>query len=309
MKSPIIKALAFIPAWLGLATGQAVALDDDPATAPVPNINDFGLDTRRALYIEVSISSEGTTQLLDAGVSNVAPAPTDEEPPLLLLETLDRDGAVIGSQNAWDPRYQLYIRETRGDDEMVIENPGIGFMMVPFDHRIAAFRLSNLQDDPVSTLGEFSVQAEVEAFCLAEPDNENCFGFEARDSDEDGVIDVQDQCPDTPPLADVDADGCAASQLDNDGDSITDDIDECPDTPAGTEVDGSGCPVPQTGGMCDVDTDGDVDRYDIWRLFWSIGTADLEPGDPRDPDGSGYVEIRDVFICLGECDRAYCRPT
>lgn len=63
----------------------------------------------------------------------------------------------------------------------------------------------------------------------------------ALDSDGDGVPDRADQCPNTPAGTPVDAQGCA---LDSDNDGVTDDIDECPNTPAGTDVDAKGCAIP-----------------------------------------------------------------
>ena len=59
------------------------------------------------------------------------------------------------------------------------------------------------------------------------------------DSDKDGVLDPQDQCPDTGPGVRVDSVGCPA---DTDGDGVADYLDACVDTPKGTEVDKHGCP-------------------------------------------------------------------
>ena len=56
------------------------------------------------------------------------------------------------------------------------------------------------------------------------------------DSDEDGVIDGDDKCPDE--LGDPQNEGCPWP--DSDGDTITDNIDSCPDQPGTTE--NSGCP-------------------------------------------------------------------
>ena len=60
------------------------------------------------------------------------------------------------------------------------------------------------------------------------------------DSDGDGVYDHEDQCPNTPAGAPVDAVGCP---LDSDNDGVYDHEDQCPDTPAGAKVDESGCPI------------------------------------------------------------------
>ena len=61
------------------------------------------------------------------------------------------------------------------------------------------------------------------------------------DSDNDGVLDNQDKCPDTPAGVTVDAVGCP---LDSDGDGVYDYLDKCPGTPAGVTVDAVGCPPP-----------------------------------------------------------------
>ena len=67
--------------------------------------------------------------------------------------------------------------------------------------------------------------------------------FAADDTDEDGVTDIEDTCPDTPSGETVDANGCSSSQTetDTDGDGVTDNADTCPDTPSGEMVDAQGC--------------------------------------------------------------------
>ena len=63
------------------------------------------------------------------------------------------------------------------------------------------------------------------------------------DTDNDGVKDDVDICPDTPEGTTVDANGCADSQKDTDGDGVNDDVDTCPDTPSGVPVDANGCEI------------------------------------------------------------------
>ncbi len=60
------------------------------------------------------------------------------------------------------------------------------------------------------------------------------------DSDNDGVDDNGDACPDTPMEAQVDAKGCP---LDSDNDGVIDLDDACANTPAGFKVNEMGCPV------------------------------------------------------------------
>lgn len=62
-----------------------------------------------------------------------------------------------------------------------------------------------------------------------------------RDTDNDGVVDDFDKCPDTPHGVVVDADGCP---LDSDHDGVPDYRDQCAMTPKGTPVDSTGCALP-----------------------------------------------------------------
>lgn len=62
------------------------------------------------------------------------------------------------------------------------------------------------------------------------------------DSDNDGVLDSMDRCPDTPVGIEVDEFGCPKiSQIDSDNDGVYNNSDECPDTPVGAIVDNRGC--------------------------------------------------------------------
>ena len=77
----------------------------------------------------------------------------------------------------------------------------------------------------------------------------NFGGGPPADSDNDGVPDRKDKCPDTPLGARVDENGCP---IDSDADAVPDGIDQCPNTPAGCRVDARGCPIDSDGdGVCD----------------------------------------------------------
>jgi OOP family OmpA-OmpF porin len=101
------------------------------------------------------------------------------------------------------------------------------------------------------------------------------------DSDGDGVVDDQDQCPNTPAGVTVDADGCP---LDDDGDGVPNYQDRCPGTPAGVVVDEQGCPR---------DDDGDgVPNY-------RDRCPDTPAGAPVDQDGcqvSEKIVLRNVLF-------------
>lgn len=72
------------------------------------------------------------------------------------------------------------------------------------------------------------------------------------DSDKDGVPDYLDKCSDTPIDIVVNANGCPP---DKDNDGVPDYLDKCPDTPESVVVDQFGCPV-------DSDKDGVPDYKD-----------------------------------------------
>lgn len=57
--------------------------------------------------------------------------------------------------------------------------------------------------------------------------------------------------------------------------------------------------------VCDVDLDGDVDRDDIRLISMARNTPAL-PGDPRDADGNGIIDVNDARQCAVQCDLPRC---
>ncbi|MGE5176763.1 MAG: thrombospondin type 3 repeat-containing protein [Hyphomicrobiales bacterium] len=120
----------------------------------------------------------------------------------------------------------------------------------------------------------FEITGAVTAFWFGRP----------RDSDEDGVPDKNDKCPDTPRGAVVDATGCP---LDSDGDGVYDGLDTCANTPKGAKVDAKGCPI-------DSDHDGVPDGIDQCDSTAAGVVVDAK-GCGIDSDGDG------VFDGLDKC--------
>lgn len=110
------------------------------------------------------------------------------------------------------------------------------------------------------------------------------FGKSSSDSDNDGVEDGHDACPDTPIGAVIDPHGCP---LDSDGDGVFDGLDNCADTPFGATVDTYGCSK-------DSDGDGVLDGLDKCDRTMVGATVDAY-GCPKDSDGDG------VFDGLDKC--------
>lgn len=105
-----------------------------------------------------------------------------------------------------------------------------------------------------------------------------------RDSDGDGVLDSQDRCPDTAAGSRVDARGCAVI-VDSDGDGVADGSDKCPDSPAGAKVDARGCER-------DSDHDGVADSRDKCPGTSPTVAVDAK-GCELDSDGDGVVDSQD----------------
>jgi OmpA-OmpF porin, OOP family len=104
-------------------------------------------------------------------------------------------------------------------------------------------------------------------------------GGHIKDSDQDGITDRHDKCPNTPLGAKVDAKGCP---MDSDGDGVFDGLDQCSNTPKGVKVDSRGCPV-------DSDNDGVVDGTDQCPNT-PLGAKVDAKGCPIDGDGDGVPD-------------------
>ncbi|MDP6900080.1 MAG: hypothetical protein QGF94_04515, partial [Candidatus Thalassarchaeaceae archaeon] len=124
----------------------------------------------------------------------------------------------------------------------------------------------------------------------------------AGDADADGVIDENDQCPDTPSGELPDIFGCSPSQRDTDLDSVSDAEDICPNTPTNETANSVGCSPSQTN----QDSDGDgVNDIDLSGNQLDI-CPDTDPEDEtvdengcsdsqRDTDGDGVTD--DIDEC------------
>jgi OOP family OmpA-OmpF porin len=103
-----------------------------------------------------------------------------------------------------------------------------------------------------------------------------------KDSDNDGVADDDDLCPNTPKSVIVDQFGCP---VDEDKDGVPDYLDLCSNTPANIPVDIDGCPV-------DSDNDGVPDYLDLCKDT-PEGVLVDKRGCPLDEDGDGVPDYKD----------------
>ena len=114
----------------------------------------------------------------------------------------------------------------------------------------------------------------------------------SADSDNDGVIDKNDQCLQTPEGEQVDDNGCSESQLDDDGDGVMNNVDSCIETPQGEIVNDVGCAESQL----DDDGDGVMNNLDSCietpqgEIVNDAGCAESQ----LDDDGDGIMNNMDL---------------
>lgn len=151
---------------------------------------------------------------------------------------------------------------------------------------------------------------DVVQFILRLPDFEDCNENEIddateADSDEDGVIDDCDGCPNDPLKTEPGMFGCGVVESDSDGDGIPDSEDGCPNDPAKSEPGACGCGVADT----DMDEDGTPDCMDgcpedtnkIAPGTCGCGTPDSDMDEDGTPDCNDGCPADFNKTTPGEC--------
>jgi OOP family OmpA-OmpF porin len=126
----------------------------------------------------------------------------------------------------------MNLQETHGDMACI-------YPLVVGDSKGAAAMTKAMKGSPCGFVEEAEMVKRSDAMASYV---EKVFFNVNPDSDMDGVIDMKDDCPDTPNGAPVDTKGCP---LDTDKDGVLDHLDQCPKTPMGAKVDSVGCWINQ----------------------------------------------------------------
>ncbi|MEP2238998.1 MAG: thrombospondin type 3 repeat-containing protein, partial [Maribacter sp.] len=125
-------------------------------------------------------------------------------------------------------------------------------------------------------------------------DENGCTVITIPDSDNDGVANADDDCPNTPTGDTVDENGCTVTTVtDSDNDGVADADDDCPNTPTGDTVDENGCTVTI---ISDSDNDGVADADDDCPNTPTGDTVDANGctiTTDTDSDNDGVADIDD----------------
>ena len=132
--------------------------------------------------------------------------------------------------------------------------------------------------------------------CVDTPEDRDGFqdadGCPDPDNDQDGILDVDDKCPMDPEDTDgfQDADGCP--DPDNDGDGLADAEDRCPNKPEDKDTyqDADGCPDPDNDG----DKVLDVDDKCPNKPEDKDGFQDADGCPDPDNDKDGIPDVKDT---------------
>ncbi|MCH8117088.1 MAG: OmpA family protein [Proteobacteria bacterium] len=285
MKKPLLGLTCFLLAVLLATTAQAetddwylaasaVFTDDDGDRNLDDSVAGGQLNLGRALSEHMSLEAA-------LGYSDIDgfPGQTHLDLSLNLLGIFNRDNAfspyVMGGIG-----YLGTSLDNGGDENRASGTVGVGVLWTLGQSSVAirletrarlAYEDKNNFTDYITTLGlQFSFGA---ARTKIVPDS---------DSDEDGVIDYWDKCPQTSSGVAVDISGC---EVDSDGDGVPNGADACANTPRGIQVDAYGCPR-------DGDRDGvpnDKDQCPNTSPGAKVGANGCE----KDADGDRVIDRLD----------------
>jgi len=186
--------------------------------------------------------------------------------PLVLLYSSNYDGLSNPSGYNWTPVPNITIpNHTTGSSTKEVNRYNVDISSISGSVYFAFKYYSN--GNPTRwTVDSFKIVADNE-----NPDsdgdgvlnaNDNCpttVNADQLDADGDSVGDICDSCANTPNGETVNTSGCSQSQIDDDNDGVMNNLDTCLDTPSGATVNVNGC----SNGQLDDDNDSVQNSADI----------------------------------------------
>ena len=135
--------------------------------------------------------------------------------------------------------------QTKKYNVTITLNPSNGGSVSPnggqFDeNKIVSFTVSPSQNYLFKNWSGADTSSDNPLLLLVNSNKTLTVNFEKKDTDEDGVTNDIDQCPDTPNGEQVNETGCSSAQLDTDGDGVEDSVDQDNSTRSGVPVDDNG---------------------------------------------------------------------
>lgn len=227
---------------------------------------DAGYLLRAPSTIEVKRPEDQSATLLTVGHEVTYGAATEISlVPKTLFATVDLFGR-IAPQALFSNRNQFPLEGVvglKGFMGSLMLTGGVGMGLVP-DYGIPDYRV-------FFGLGYYPLPEEKKVVIEKEPDPEPP---KEVDTDEDGILDSKDACPEEPEDKDgyKDSDGCP--EVDNDNDGIKDEDDDCPLEPEDKDR------WQDTDGCADPDNDGDK-------------ILDVDDECPNDPETVNGVDDKD----------------
>ena len=126
-------------------------------------------------------------------------------------------------------------------------------------------------------------------------DEQGCSVVQLLDDDNDGIINALDLCQGSSEGINVNSDGCEIDEtLDSDNDGIVDVKDECPNSSSETSTDEQGCSVVQ---LLDDDNDGIINALDLCEntsIDANVDSKGCEIVDVTDSDEDGVLDVDDL---------------